>query len=32
MAMSPWNFYSIQISDKLDDYPKLGIWPDGLGS
>ncbi|HBB95950.1 MAG TPA: hypothetical protein DC054_11225, partial [Blastocatellia bacterium] len=25
-----WNFYSIQISDNLDDYPKLGIWPDGL--
>jgi len=25
-----WNFYSIQISDRLDDYPKLGIWPDGL--
>src|SRR5205823_3085075 len=25
-----WNFYSIQIPDKLDDYPKLGIWPDGL--
>jgi hypothetical protein len=25
-----WNFYSIQISDALNDYPKLGIWPDGL--
>jgi hypothetical protein len=25
-----WNFYSIQINDFLDDYPKLGIWPDGL--
>jgi hypothetical protein len=25
-----WNFYSIQLSDFLDDYPKLGIWPDGL--
>jgi hypothetical protein len=25
-----WNFYSIQISDSLDDYPKFGIWPDGL--
>ncbi len=25
-----WNFYSIQISDKLNDYPKFGIWPDGL--
>jgi len=25
-----WNFYSIQISDRLDDYPKFGIWPDGL--
>ena len=25
-----WNFYSIQINDALNDYPKLGIWPDGL--
>src|SRR3954468_7209479 len=25
-----WNFYSIQVSDALGDYPKLGIWPDGL--
>jgi hypothetical protein len=25
-----WNFYSIQISDALNDYPKFGIWPDGL--
>ena len=25
-----WNFYSIQISDNLDDYPKFGIWPDGV--
>src|SRR5258705_3523698 len=25
-----WNFYSIQLTDSLDDYPKLGIWPDGL--
>ena len=25
-----WNFYSIQISDALNDYPKLSIWPDGL--
>jgi hypothetical protein len=25
-----WNFYSIQISDNLNDYPKLAIWPDGL--
>src|SRR5882724_12012291 len=25
-----WNFYSIQISDSLNDYPKFGIWPDGL--
>ncbi|MEO8672892.1 MAG: carboxypeptidase regulatory-like domain-containing protein [Tahibacter sp.] len=25
-----WNFYSRQISDGLNDYPKLGIWPDGL--
>src|SRR5581483_3914074 len=25
-----WNFYSIQVSDNLNDYPKLGIWPDGI--
>jgi hypothetical protein len=25
-----WNFYSIQLTDLLDDYPKLAIWPDGL--
>jgi hypothetical protein len=25
-----WNFYSIQITDALNDYPKFGIWPDGL--
>ncbi|MGE4069583.1 MAG: beta strand repeat-containing protein [Lysobacterales bacterium] len=25
-----WNFYSIQVTDGLNDYPKLGIWPDGI--
>src|SRR5512138_728188 len=25
-----WNFYSINVTDKLNDYPKFGIWPDGL--
>jgi hypothetical protein len=25
-----WNFYSTQINDFLNDYPKFGIWPDGL--
>ncbi|MCU7370315.1 hypothetical protein PEC18_05375 [Paucibacter sp. O1-1] len=25
-----WNFYSRQVSDSLNDYPKFGIWPDGL--
>jgi hypothetical protein len=25
-----WNFYSIQINDNINDYPKFGIWPDGL--
>jgi hypothetical protein len=25
-----WNFYSIRIVGGLGDYPKLGIWPDGL--
>ena len=25
-----WNFYSIRITDALNDYPKFGIWPDAL--
>lgn len=25
-----WNFYSLQMTDFLGDYPKLGIWPDGI--
>ena len=25
-----WTFYSTQLSDALGDYPKFGIWPDGL--
>ncbi|HEV7488032.1 MAG TPA: carboxypeptidase regulatory-like domain-containing protein, partial [Thermoanaerobaculia bacterium] len=25
-----WSFYSIQITDALNDYPKLGVWPDGI--
>ncbi len=25
-----WSFYSIHIEGGLGDYPKLGIWPDGL--
>jgi hypothetical protein len=25
-----WNFYSREMPDFLADYPKLGIWPDGL--
>src|SRR4051812_8433112 len=25
-----WNFYSTQLTDFLGDYPKFGIWPDGL--
>src|SRR5204863_5446707 len=25
-----WNFYSIQVSDFLNDYPKFGIWNDGI--
>ena len=25
-----WNFYSVAIAGGLDDYPKFGIWPDGL--
>jgi len=25
-----WNFYSLHITDFLNDYPKFGIWPDGI--
>jgi hypothetical protein len=25
-----WNFYSLAVPDALQDYPKFGIWPDGL--
>ena len=25
-----WNFYSISAGDSLDDYPKFGVWPDGI--
>ncbi|HWN10681.1 MAG TPA: carboxypeptidase regulatory-like domain-containing protein [Pyrinomonadaceae bacterium] len=25
-----WNFYSIETEGGLGDYPKLGIWPDGV--
>jgi MBG domain-containing protein/carboxypeptidase family protein/Big-like domain-containing protein len=25
-----WNFYSIQTSDGFADYPKFGVWPDGI--
>jgi hypothetical protein len=25
-----WNFYSMAVAGGLDDYPKFGIWPDGL--
>lgn len=25
-----WNFYSINVAGGLGDYPKLGIWPDGI--
>ena len=25
-----WNFYSVHITDALNDYPKFGIWPDGI--
>ena len=25
-----WNFYSLHITDGLQDYAKLGVWPDGL--
>src|SRR5207302_4557000 len=25
-----WNYYSLHVEGGLNDYPKLGIWPDGL--
>jgi hypothetical protein len=25
-----WYFYSLQTTDYFPDYPKLGVWPDGL--
>lgn len=25
-----WNFYAINTTGGLGDYPKLGVWPDGL--
>ena len=25
-----WNFYSVNTAGGLGDYPKFGIWPDGL--
>ena len=25
-----WNFYSLHLTDALGDYPKFGIWPDGI--
>ena len=25
-----WNFYSFQTSDNFPDYPKFGVWPDGI--
>jgi hypothetical protein len=25
-----WNYYSIHLTDGLQDYPKFGIWPDGI--
>ena len=25
-----WNYYSINITDSLQDYPKLGVWSDGI--
>jgi uncharacterized repeat protein (TIGR01451 family) len=25
-----WNFYFLNFTDGLNDYPKLGVWPDGI--
>jgi hypothetical protein len=29
-VLGGWNFYSINTTGGLGDYPKFGIWPDGL--
>jgi hypothetical protein len=29
-VLGGWNFYSINTAGGLGDYPKFGIWPDGL--
>jgi len=29
-VLGGWNYYSLQITDLLNDYPKFGIWPDGI--
>src|SRR6266496_157164 len=25
-----WNFYSFEVAGGIDDYPKLGVWPEGI--
>src|SRR6266542_3034042 len=25
-----WNFYSFEVAGGIDDYPKFGVWPDGI--
>ena len=25
-----WHFYSIRLNDALNDYPKFGVWTDGI--
>jgi uncharacterized repeat protein (TIGR01451 family) len=25
-----WNYFSLHLTDALNDYPKFGIWPDGI--
>ncbi len=25
-----WNFFSLHLTNALNDYPKFGIWPDGI--
>lgn len=29
-VLGGWNFYFLNFTDGLNDYPKLGIWPDGI--
>jgi hypothetical protein len=29
-VLGGWNYFSIRVTDFLNDYPKFGVWPDGI--